>query len=83
MEITKNAVYDVIIVGGGVAGITAARHLLSSNVKKILILEAQDYLGGRIKTINTGIYHLMLHRWQPTAGQALITIHSSPGGQLT
>ena len=76
MEITKNAVYDVIIVGGGVAGITAARHLLSNNVKKILILEAQDYLGGRIKTIYTGTYHLKFHRRQPTAGHALITTHS-------
>lgn len=38
--------YDVVIVGGGFAGVTAAREL-SRDGKSVLILEARDRLGGR------------------------------------
>jgi len=40
--------YDVIIIGGGAAGLMAAK-LLSESGKKILLLEAKDRLGGRIQ----------------------------------
>jgi monoamine oxidase len=39
--------YDIIIVGGGAAGLMAAR-VLSAAGKKILLLEARKNLGGRI-----------------------------------
>lgn len=39
--------YDVIIIGGGAAGLMAAK-ILSANHKKILVLEAKGRLGGRI-----------------------------------
>jgi len=39
--------YDVIVIGGGAAGLMAAK-LLSDSGKKILLLEAKDRLGGRI-----------------------------------
>jgi monoamine oxidase len=42
----------VIIVGGGAAGLGAAK-TLGSNVNYLLI-EAQDYLGGRIHTVDAG-----------------------------
>ena len=42
--------YDVIIIGGGAAGLMAAK-LLSESGKKILLLEAKDRLGGRIQRI--------------------------------
>jgi protoporphyrinogen oxidase len=42
----------VIIVGGGAAGLGAAK-TLGPNVNYLLI-EAQDYLGGRIRTIDAG-----------------------------
>jgi protoporphyrinogen oxidase len=48
----------VIIVGGGAAGLGAAK-TLGSNVDYLLI-EAQDYLGGRIRTVDAGYYLLNL-----------------------
>uniref|UniRef100_A0A0K2UXP7 Spermine oxidase [Gallus gallus] n=1 Tax=Lepeophtheirus salmonis TaxID=72036 RepID=A0A0K2UXP7_LEPSM len=44
----------VVIIGAGVAGLFAAKKLIDSEQygpKDIIILEAQDYVGGRIKTI--------------------------------
>jgi protoporphyrinogen oxidase len=48
----------VIIVGGGAAGLGAAK-TLGSNVNYLLI-EAQDYLGGRIRTVDAGCRFLSL-----------------------
>ncbi len=45
----------VIIVGSGAAGLGAAKRL-GSNVD-YLILEAQDYIGGRIRTIDAGYFY--------------------------
>lgn len=39
--------HDVIIIGGGVAGLTAALHLAERGLKP-LILEADDHIGGRL-----------------------------------
>lgn len=50
METTK-----VIIVGGGAAGLGAAK-TLGSNVDYLLI-EGQNYLGGRIYTVDAGYYY--------------------------
>lgn len=41
--------YDVIIIGGGFAGISAGRHLTRSG-QNIMLLEARDRLGGRVFT---------------------------------
>ena len=51
----------VLIVGGGVAGLGAAK-ILSTNVDYVLI-EAQNYLGGRIHTVDTGClsYFLLIN----------------------
>lgn len=48
---TKN-LYDVIVIGAGAAGITAARNLTHQG-KKVLVLEARDRIGGRIHDIST------------------------------
>ena len=60
-EVGEN-VYDAVIVGGGMAGLSAAYHLKSEIGKKakILILEKEDRLGGRIMTkkYNKDIYEL-------------------------
>lgn len=41
---------DVIVVGGGVAGLTAAGALAKENVR-VVLLEARDRLGGRVHTV--------------------------------
>lgn len=38
--------YDLIIIGGGIAGMTSALSALENGVKKILLLEREDILGG-------------------------------------
>jgi monoamine oxidase len=45
---------ESVIVGAGVAGITSAINLLSNNYENFLILEADDQIGGRCKTIRIG-----------------------------
>lgn len=42
--------YDVIVIGAGVAGLVAARELAKAG-KQVVVIEAQDYIGGRVKTI--------------------------------
>ena len=42
---------QVIIIGGGVSGLTAANELIDAGITNIVILEAQNRLGGRIFTI--------------------------------
>ena len=45
--------YDAVIIGAGWAGINAARTLKANGVSSMLILEANDYVGGRSKSINS------------------------------
>ena len=42
--------YDVIVIGGGFAGVTAARELRQAGLS-VLILEARNRLGGRTFTV--------------------------------
>lgn len=45
--------FDVIIVGGGIAGFTAMNEIVKSNRNlKICLLEGRDRFGGRVKTIH-------------------------------
>lgn len=44
--------YDAIIVGAGWAGLRATQTLLDSNITNVLLLEANNYIGGRSKSLN-------------------------------
>jgi monoamine oxidase len=46
-------VYDVIVVGAGVAGLTAASDL-AANGLDVVVLEARDRIGGRTHTVSLG-----------------------------
>ena len=46
--------FDVIIIGGGISGLAAASELVDNGISNIVILEAQDYVGGRTNTVKTG-----------------------------
>ncbi|THD22454.1 Lysine-specific histone demethylase 1 2 [Fasciola hepatica] len=46
----ESVIYDVIVLGAGISGLTAAK-ILNKEGLKILVLEARDRNGGRIHTI--------------------------------
>jgi hypothetical protein len=44
--------FDCIVIGAGISGLQCVKHLVTKygvEVSKILVLEAQDYVGGRVK----------------------------------
>jgi hypothetical protein len=50
-SVPKHSIYDVVIVGGGIAGLYSAYRLLQLQPEtKLLLVEKQAYLGGRIFT---------------------------------
>lgn len=55
-----NAEYDVLILGGGVAGIIAAQQLHNAGIDNYLIVEGRDELGGRMHSFKMGNYTLEL-----------------------
>lgn len=50
---------EVLIIGGGIAGLTAARRLTEAGLR-VSLLEARDHLGGRICTRHTAHYPVEL-----------------------
>ncbi|XP_014669383.1 PREDICTED: spermine oxidase-like [Priapulus caudatus] len=44
----------VVIVGAGIAGLGAAKRLVEAGITDIIILEAQDRIGGRIHSVPYG-----------------------------
>lgn len=44
----------IVIVGAGMAGLSAANHLLKNNISDFILLEGRNRVGGRIIAINIG-----------------------------
>lgn len=44
----------MVVVGGGAAGLSAMKTLISNGVNNVVLLEAQDYVGGRVRTHREG-----------------------------
>jgi spermine oxidase len=44
----------IVIVGGGLAGVSALSRLLENGYRNVVLLEAQHRFGGRVETINFG-----------------------------
>src|SRR5436190_18839139 len=53
--------HDIIVVGGGAAGLMAASELLKQG-NRVTILEANDWLGGRIHTIRDAAFKRPVER---------------------
>src|SRR6266702_1079379 len=51
---------QVLILGGGVAGIIAARTLAAQGITDFLIVEARDELGGRMRSTTFGAHNRQL-----------------------
>ena len=47
--------YQVVIIGAGISGLYAACNLIDLGVKDIVVLEAQDRIGGRMHSISLKI----------------------------
>lgn len=62
--------YDVIIVGGGPAGLKAADTLIQGGLK-VLLLESRDRVGGRVysKPLESGTYIELGAQWQSKTDQ--------------
>ena len=43
--------YDCIIVGAGLAGLYAAQHLKKLGITDVLVVEAQNDIGGRVRQV--------------------------------
>ncbi len=49
--------FDVIVVGGGLAGLAAARRLVADG-RSVVVLESSDRVGGRVRTDDVDGFHL-------------------------
>lgn len=49
--------WNVIVIGAGIAGLSAATHLQQHNVKDVIILEARDRVGGRLFPYKLSSFH--------------------------
>ena len=71
--------YDAVIVGGGISGLTAAWRLRD---RRILVLEAADIVGGRLKTVWRDPYWLNLGAHVLMQGGPMATLAGELGVPL-
>ncbi len=54
--------HQIIIIGGGISGLAALNRLLEQGVKDVILLEANNRLGGRIRTEVYGKFWFVLFK---------------------
>ncbi|GAB6023167.1 hypothetical protein CHUAL_007992 [Chamberlinius hualienensis] len=59
-EITEPNTCQILIIGAGLAGLAAAKHLIEHGINDFKILEARNRIGGRVITIPIGSVPLEL-----------------------
>jgi monoamine oxidase len=59
--VNSTAAPRVIIVGAGLAGISAARDLVDAEIKDVTVLEARSRPGGRLYSVNTTAGETAVH----------------------
>jgi protoporphyrinogen oxidase len=52
---------QVVVVGAGAAGVAAAARLRERGVTDVVVLEAEERMGGRIHTIPFGKHFAVIH----------------------
>ncbi len=62
---------DVIIIGAGISGISAARKLVNTGGYDVTVLEARDRTGGRIWTDKAGLPNAQGKKYDVTLLQAM------------
>lgn len=50
----------IAVVGAGIAGLAAAYSLFKQGFTQVVILEAQDKIGGRISSLSLGLCLIMV-----------------------
>lgn len=50
----------VLIIGAGMAGLSAGNHLMQNGISDFKILEARNRIGGRIISIDIGVQKVSL-----------------------
>ena len=75
---------DYLIVGAGASGIAAASMLMQYGVHSIVILEAENRIGGRINTVPFGMLifqyiscHSQFLQWVETTGRLFTAVSIS------
>lgn len=61
-ESDKTRKLKVIIIGGGIAGLSAANHLVKNNLTDFVLLESRNRIGGRIYALEMGEFSLSFYK---------------------
>ena len=51
-QASSSAVFDCIVIGGGLSGLSAAAYLQDHSLQNLLVLEARDRVGGRTEALH-------------------------------
>lgn len=46
--------YRVAILGAGIAGLSVAKHFVKNNMLDFVIIEAKNWIGGRVHAVEEG-----------------------------